>query len=86
MEFGYVLPYVSRVFKEAEGRGILDYVNKLRIEDVKKQLCTTNKSLQEIADHVGFSSAATLIRVFKKYETMTPNNYKKSLYGDDKKK
>ena len=77
--FGYVLSYISKLFKDAQGVSIVEYISRLRVEETKKLLCSTDQPLQEIAQKVGFNNVASLIRVFKKYENMTPANYKKSV-------
>lgn len=77
--FGYVLSYISKLFKDAQGVSIVEYISRLRVEETKKLLCSTDQPLQEIAQKVGFNNVASLIRVFKKYENMTPASYKKAV-------
>ena len=77
--FGYVLSYISKLFKDAQGVSIVEYISRLRVEETKKLLCATDQPLQEIAQRVGFNNVASLIRVFKKYENMTPASYKKAV-------
>lgn len=70
--------YLSTTFKNAFGTGVVQYINYLRIEQAKKLICETNLSIREIAKTVGFSSDASFIRVFKRYEKQTPNALRKS--------
>lgn len=69
--------YMSRLFKERTGYGLLDYINKVRIEKAKVLLNENSYSIQEIALKVGFVNSNTFIRSFKKAEGITPGSYKK---------
>jgi AraC-like DNA-binding protein len=68
--------YVSRLFREQTGQGGLhDYISKTRVEAAKALLLEGN-SIEETAARVGFASSHAFIRVFKKYEGITPGKYK----------
>ena len=70
--------YLSRYFKQQVGVGLLDYLHQYRIEAVKK-LIDEQPDLPTgvIAEQTGFYNAAALIRIFKKYEGVTPGQYRK---------
>ena len=68
--------YLSKTFKKATGKGLLDYIHTLRIEKAKELIKSTDKSLKVIAEEVGYSNNLTLIRAFKRYEGITPSAYK----------
>lgn len=68
--------YLSRYFKEETGENLLSYVNRYRIEQAKKLLDTTDETVTVIASQTGFINIASLIRTFKKYEGITPGQYK----------
>ena len=67
---------LSRMFSEIEGRSIENYFMNLRIERVKEIIKYEQKSLSEIADLTGFSSAAHLSRQFKAFTGLTPSQFK----------
>ncbi len=69
--------YISRIFKQQTGIGPLEYLNRYRIS-IARQIITENPDvrIKELAAATGFNSEATLIRVFKKYEGITPGKYK----------
>ena len=74
------LPYLSRIFKKEYGTGLLDYINRYRVEKAKELMQTSgDESIASIATRVGFGSSQTLIRAFKRYEDMTPGQYRQSL-------
>lgn len=68
--------YVSRIFKEQMGEGILDYINKLRLARAKELLKEGGFNISAIAEKVGYAESRSLIRLFKKYEGITPGKYK----------
>lgn len=70
--------YVSQYFKKHQGVTFTDYINRLRIEKAKELLMTTEHTAMEIGKLVGFNNANAFIRMFKKLEGTTPNEYRKS--------
>lgn len=69
--------YVSKVFKEEYGTGVVEYMNRLRIDQAKKIMKSQELTVKEIAEKVGFTSDIHFIRIFKKYENITPGVYQK---------
>lgn len=54
-----------------------EYVNMYRIRHSKKLLEETNLSIANIAQSCGFYDSSHFTRFFKKYERITPSQYKK---------
>ncbi|NHN34790.1 helix-turn-helix domain-containing protein [Paenibacillus agricola] len=71
-------PYISTFFKQQTGYNFSDYLNRFRVQRAKDLLAEEGLSIQEIADQIGYNSANTFIRIFKKYESVTPGQYKES--------
>ncbi|MCI3920764.1 AraC family transcriptional regulator [Paenibacillus sp. TRM 82003] len=67
--------YVSRLFREQTGQGLHDFISQTRVE-AAKALLQEGASIDETAAKVGFASGHAFIRVFKKYEGITPGKYK----------
>ena len=63
--------------KAITGMGIVDYVNKQRIEKSIILINTTSMDLTKISEIVGFSSLLYFTRVFKSIIGETPSSYKK---------
>lgn len=74
--------YLSKLFKNETGEGLPDYINKFRIDRAKRLIRDSRHSVSEIAKRVGYNEAATFIRVFKKYEGITPGKYKEMNGGE----
>ncbi|MDI6618395.1 MAG: helix-turn-helix transcriptional regulator [Clostridiales bacterium] len=68
--------YLSKLFKLQMGEGILDYINKLRVEEAKKLIKMEKCSMEVIAKMVGYSNVKTFTRAFTKIEGITPGKYK----------
>ena len=75
LHFGLSPKYLSGVFKEETGLGLLDYINTLRIEE-SKRLLKSGCDVNETAERSGFRGVGTFIRVFKKLTGVTPGQYR----------
>jgi AraC-type DNA-binding domain-containing proteins len=68
--------YISTIFKQETGEGLLDFINRTRLEKAKQLLREDKISIAQIAQEVGFTSSGALIRTFKRYEGVTPGKFK----------
>lgn len=62
------------------GQNFYNFINKYRIEEVKKKLSEDNSkenNILTIALETGFNSKSTFNTVFKKIEGVTPSEYRK---------
>ncbi|MDT8715667.1 AraC family transcriptional regulator [Clostridium sp. 19966] len=76
-QFGVHPVYLSKIFKDHVGEGLLDYISKLRIEQAKVLLkANKNSTIEKIAELVGYYNVRTFSRVFKKYTNISPGKYK----------
>ncbi|MFE5320810.1 helix-turn-helix domain-containing protein [Paenibacillus sp. NPDC056579] len=75
-EMGVSVKYVSRVFKEKTGTNLTDYITQVRMEKAKELLTQTDQRVNDIAEQIGIPSRTTFLRVFKKTEGVTPNEYR----------
>lgn len=73
--------YLSRAFKNALGMTLTDYINKLRIEEAKYMLASSNESVAKIALSVGYNDSNYFSKVFTKLEHVTPHDYRKQKKG-----
>jgi len=69
--------YLSRVFKENTGEGLLDYINSCRINRAHELMQTDNHTLTEIAEMVGYPNARAFRRAFTKLVGELPSKYSK---------
>lgn len=69
--------YFSRKFKKLMNLSFPDYVNLVRIDEAIKLLISTDASITEVAEQCGFCSISYFIKVFQKYRSITPLQFKK---------
>jgi len=74
---GMSATYIGRLFKKGSGGTILDHIVEVRMSRARELLRTTDHSIGEIAETVGFNNATYFYRVFKKNFGMTPNEFRK---------
>ena len=70
--------YLSRMFKKELGKNFVDYLNGLRIEKAKELLMDPRYKTYEVAEIVGIPDAHYFSRLFKKYEGLSPTEYRDS--------
>lgn len=68
--------YLCRLFKENTNENFVDYISQYRIEKAELLLDSTNLTVKEVGYKVGFNSMPTFFRVFKKYNGLTPGQYR----------
>ena len=68
--------YFSKLFKQETGENYVEYLSRVRIENAKKMLSDSEASIKEISYSVGFSDPNYFSRAFKKYEGVSPTEYK----------
>lgn len=73
---GYSVTYFTRRFREETGFGISDYVKAARIERAKILLETSENSVQEISEMLGFTTRNYLTKCFREITGMTPVEYR----------
>lgn len=71
--------YLSRLIKKETSQTFNEYMNSLRIEEAKTLLESTDKSVTEIYQTIGFTNRSTFIRVFKTFTGVTPSEFRASL-------
>ena len=63
-------------FKKETGMTLTDFVLKEKIEEGKRLLRYTDKSISAISAHLGFSSQGHFANAFRKYADCPPNEYR----------
>jgi len=68
--------YLSRIFNEKTGIGFTEYLAQVRLKKAKQQLRMSAETIDRIATATGFKSGSYFSAVFKKYEGVTPSEYR----------
>ena len=68
--------YFGDLIKKETGNTALDYIQSKLIDEAKVKIFDPFKSINEIADELGFKYQQHFTRLFKQKTGMTPNEYK----------
>ena len=74
--------YLSQLFKKKLGILPLDYVQRRRLEKAK-ELLKNGTSIKDTAVAVGYYDVRPMVRAFRRYENMTPSEYKIKSYEEN---
>ncbi|WP_164821226.1 AraC family transcriptional regulator [Paenibacillus koleovorans] len=74
--FGISAKYLRTLYKKASGESLGDNINRYRMERAKEWLERSEYSVQEIAQRSGFVNINYFYTLFKKYNGITPNEYR----------
>jgi transcriptional regulator GlxA family with amidase domain len=66
-----------RRFSKATGMSPLEYVHRLRIEEAKQMLETSDAPIEAIAAEVGYQDASFFGRLFRRRVALTPAHYRR---------
>jgi len=69
--------YFSQLFKEQTGISFSEFLARQRLQLAKRLLLTTNLSIQNIAEQVGYQTDRYFIRVFRAHEQLSPAQFRK---------
>jgi two-component system, response regulator YesN len=75
-ECGISPSYVSRFYKIQTGYPLMQYIDMLRMNEVKKMLKNSDLSLKDILQQVGYLDQSNFTRRFKAKEGVTPMQYR----------
>lgn len=76
-EAGLSESHFCRLFKEATGLTLTDYVNRCRIERAKKELLRSDRRISEVAFEVGYQSLSQFNRSFAKITGQSPTSWRR---------
>lgn len=73
--------YFCKIFRKVTGVTFVDYLARLRIENVKTLLLDPHKRISEAAFEAGFQSLSQFNRVFRRIVGEAPTVYREKLHG-----
>ena len=77
-QFHLSRPYISKYIKEKSGETFQDVLRIERLKRAKTLLKDTGKSIEKIAEEIGYDNVEHFNRLFKKTYGMTPVQYRKN--------
>lgn len=76
-KYGYSTTYLGKLFHSVTGVSFSSYIKSARINQAKTLLRTTDLSVAEIADKLGYYDACHFVKNFKALVGCQPNAYKR---------
>ncbi len=69
--------YLSSIFSEYTGENLVTFLNRYRVDMAKELLLNTQIIIRDIGFKTGFYTVQNFNRVFKRFEGMTPGEFRK---------
>ncbi len=73
---GYNADYLGKYFKQVQGIGLKDYLIMQRIKAAKDYLLTSNMSIKQIANELGYHDENLFIKFFTYHEKISPSAFR----------
>ncbi len=70
--------YLSRIFKDQFKVSVMEYIHMRKIHEAKCRMYLSDDSISKISFQLGYSESGYFRKVFKKYEHMTVQEYRKT--------
>lgn len=68
--------YLSLIFKEKADCNFRTYVHKYRMQKASQYLLSSNMTINQIAIPLGYNDVVNFSRIFKKYYSLSPSDYR----------
>ncbi|SDW14868.1 AraC family transcriptional regulator [Paenibacillus sp. CF384] len=75
---GYNRDYLSRMFKQKFGSGLLNYIHHIKLETAKEILADSKLHVKEVAVQVGIADDKQFAKWFKRLSGVTPTAYREA--------
>ena len=76
--------YLSHMFKKRTGMRLIDYIHGVRVAKARELLRNTDMTIKAVGTAVGYISNASFSTTFKRYESVTPRQFREAARSDTK--
>ena len=76
-QLNFSLPYISTLFRREVGMTFRDYLIRVRIEKGCHLLRSSDLTVREVAEQVGYTDPAFFYKSFRREMDMTPDDYRR---------
>ena len=73
--------YLNKKMRESMGVSTMDYIQRRKLLEAKKRLSFQTESIGDIAYELGYYESSYFSKVFKKYEGISPIQFRKNVGG-----
>lgn len=70
--------YLGKLFREAYGLSVKDYITQIRLEAAAKNLTGSSMSIKRVMELSGYDNESNFYRLFKGFYGVTPSSYRLS--------
>lgn len=81
-EVGLSPQYLAKYFKKATGIGVMQYINRIRLDYANGELLNDNTTIANIALENGFPNVKSYIKQCRETYGMTPSEYRRAMRGE----
>lgn len=71
--------YFSKLFKQETGKNFIEHLTEIRLKNARELLQDSQLPIKEICAQSGYSDPNYFSRIFKKYEGVTPSEFRERL-------
>ncbi len=75
--------YLTNVFSAGEGVPLIEYINRRKLSYMIELIRRYDYTLAQAGEHVGFTDANYVSRIFKRYYGVTLTEYRRNLFRKD---
>ena len=76
--------YLSRLYKEVTGSNLSDFIDDARVKKAKELLEKGNVKIYEVAKAVGYETASSFTRFFRRMTGYSPQEYRETFMTNKK--
>ena len=80
---GFSRGYLTTAFRKHKGMSLQEYLLRVRMQKAKELIKATDLQIQEIGERVGYEDQLNFSRIFKKYEGVSPTEYRRKVNGHE---
>lgn len=81
--FHYSVPHLSKVIKMTTGQNYTHLIKQLKMSEAIRYLEKTDYSIEKISEIVGYNSVDHFYRIFRAFQGLSPQQYRKSYRHTD---
>ena len=76
-EFHFSVPYCSKLIKSISGKNFSNLLTEIRLQHGEQLLLSSQLSVEDISDRVGYKNPESFIRAFRRLYNDTPSQYRR---------